>query len=994
MVLTQPGGQHASYSGANNWYVNYKSDGFVCNPGQGCGNSTGSVSNNYWRFMYHVDFSALQGKYLRSTLFHVEMPNCTNYGTCSGHYIGVSRGNCMGFNCATDVNAPVHNQWNGQGYDFDVTALYRYLMANNDYGNWQIAWGEEAQNNYYSYKMFAYDKTHVDFTYDTQPPVSTQTSPADGASVVTNQPTLGTSAVTDAEGEPVSYRYTIATSSNGSGAVTNSGWTPSTSWTVPDNVLQDGTTYYWKVETWDGIADVPPLSSGYRSFKVDLRNGKDSTQAFDTVGPVSVDMATGNLTTSAKSHSISALGGNLGVSLDYNSPQRSRQGLVGEYWNDPSGTLTFPSTPAALTRVDSSIYSDWGASSPYSGIISPDNFLTRWTGYFVAPVTGSYTFYSQVDDRCKLWINNNVILDSWSTYCGWKDATPVTLTAGQLVPIKMEYAETTGTATAVLRVRGAVADQIVPTEWLQTGVRPIATPHGLIGRYYTDPGTHTFPTNQDDPDRIFLTRTDTNMNLNWGTGSPVPNGPSDNFLTRWTGYFTAPVGDTYTFGAGADDGVRIIANGNTVVNSWTDHGATPIVYAGSGITLTAGQTIPMTVEYYDHLNGAQMGLYVKRSSLPSAPDTIVDSTWLSPKAQVLPDGWNLGVDADGDLGYDFAVIGQTSVVLRDSTGETHEYKFANGGFTPPVNEDGHMVRNGDASITLQDSDGRTYVFNSDGTLKLSSAPVDDRQPAALQYTYSGSPAHLAQITDAVNTGRWAKVLYSGDASCPSVPSGFSAVPANMICAVTTSDGQVTQFAYSAEGRLARLIHPGTEITDYGYDTLGRIISLRDSLANDAIMAGQRLSTDTTIQSDIAYDALGRASSVTMPAATTGATRQAHSYDYQLGNTSAHIAGATEPNGFSRKVAYDATYRTTSDTDVANLPTNTEWHATKDLVLSTTDPASLKATTLYDEDDRPTDQYGPAPSSWFNATTRIPLTTPTDYTPQVPPRPATTRASSA
>src|SRR5206468_11670982 len=66
-----------SYSAPNNWYVNYKSDGFVCNPGQGCGNSTGSVSNKYWRFMYHVDFSALQGKYLRSTLFHVEMPDCT-----------------------------------------------------------------------------------------------------------------------------------------------------------------------------------------------------------------------------------------------------------------------------------------------------------------------------------------------------------------------------------------------------------------------------------------------------------------------------------------------------------------------------------------------------------------------------------------------------------------------------------------------------------------------------------------------------------------------------------------------------------------------------------------------------------------------------------------------------------------------------------------------------------------------------------------------------
>lgn len=975
-----------SQSGPNNWYVNYKSDGFVCYPGQGCGNSTGSVSNKYWRFMYHVDFNALAGKHLVEANFHVEMPNCStpSYGNCSGHYIAVSRGNCMGFNCIdTRPGFTNYNQWNTSAYDINLTGLYRNLMEAGDFGNWQIVNGEEAQNNYYSYKLFAHDRTQVWFNYDNPPPVSSHISPPDGASIVTTQPALTSTSVTDADGNGVGYRYTVATSPSGAGVVAASGF-GSPQWNLPDNVLQDGTTYYWKVETTDNIA--PPVSSGYKSFKVDLRTGKDATQAFDTVGPISVDLATGNLTTRANTHSVTALAGSLGVGLDYNSPQRSRQGLVGQYWNDPSGSLTIPNTPAALTRVDPNINFDWGTSTPSSGVITTDNFLTRWTGYFIAPVAGSYTFYSQVDDRCRLWVNNASVLDSWTTWCGWKDATPVSLTAGQVVPIKMEFAELGAGATAILHVKGAVADQVVPAGWFQTGIRPVATPHGLIGRYFTG---STFPTAESDTSTQFLTRTDPTPSLDWAAGSPVPSGPTDNFVVRWAGFFRAPQAGTYKFGARGDDGIKVIANGTTQVDLWSSGGTGTPTWASNGIAMAAGQTIPITLEYKETTGSANLGLYVDGPGIDKGLP--VPSDALLPKAQVLPDGWNLSVDADGDLGYDFATIGQNSVVLRDSTGDTHEYKFANGGFTPPINESGHMVRNGDGTITLQDSDGRTYVFNTDGTLRIATNPIDDRTPAALQYSYTaasnGAVPTLTQVTDGVTSSRWAKILYSGNASCPTPPSGFVAAPAGYICAVSTSDGQVTKFLYANNSggtpRLARLEHPGAEITDYGYDSYGRITSLRDSLANDAIAAGVR-AQDATVLTEVTYDALGRASSVSMPAATASAPRQAHSYEYFTPNGTAlaysklHVANATEPNGFSRKVTYDSTFRTIDDTDIANLTTNTQWDVDangvprKDLVLSTTEPTGLKSTTLYDEDDRPTDQYGPAPTAWYG-TDRKPLT---------------------
>jgi RHS repeat-associated protein len=703
---------------------------------------------------------------------------------------------------------------------------------------------------------------------------------------------------------------------------------------------------------------------------------------------VSVDLATGNFSTSTKTHSIAALGGTIGLGLNYNSPQRSRPGLVAQFWNDPGQTRTIPSTAPMVTRVDPDINFPWGSNSgPYPGLISNDDFVARWSGYFVAPQTGTYQFGTSSDNQSKVYVNGNLVTDG-STCCASNVyGSNVSLAAGQVVPIVYEYAEWSGAATAVLLVKttdGSVTPQVIPAGWLQTGVHSVAAGHGLTGRYYTDTGAHTFPTNEEDPTRIFLTRTDPTVSMNWDAGAPVPDGPKDGFMVRWKGYFTAPAADTYTFGAGSDDGVRIYwDNGSTpIVNSWSDHGATPHAYATSGISLAAGETKPVTIEYYENGGNAAMWLYVRRASSGGTEEPM-DSTWLSPQPPVLPEGWNISADADGNLGYDYATIGQSSIVLYDATGNSHEYKAVingsvTGGYAPPVGEDGHLIRNSDGTVTFQDSDGRTYVFNSNGRISSVTQPVDDKNPAALKYDYEAtgsSPVRLIKITDPVNTARYADVLYSGNSSCPTPPSGFVAPPSNMICAVTTTDGNITKFFYANDSggkpRLARMEYPGAETIDYGYDPLGRITQVRDSLANDAITAGVR-SQDGTELTTVEYDTVGHVSKVKMPAANSGDTRQEHTYEYFIGNTKMHVTGATEPNGHTRKIVYDSALRTTEDTDVANLTTYTEWdidpatsQPRKDLVHSTTDPTLLKTVTNYDFADRAIDQHGPAPNTWYS-----------------------------
>ncbi len=968
----------------NSSYVNYKSDGYVCAAGQGCGNSVGTSGGKYWRFVTPVSFpqSVFQGKYIVSANMHLEMPSCGNsYGICDATGTYVDWASCYGYNCVNGSFGEGYAWFTTAGY-VDVTNLFRNLQAVGGWNPSVIVRGMEVTWN--TYKLFAYDRTWIDFVYDTQPPVATPSgaAPGDGATVVTTQPSLSVNPVTDAEGDQVQYYYRVSTNPDAeTGAVVNSGWTTAPQWTVPDGVLQDGTTYYWHVYTWDGWSNVPnTVPNWVRKFQVNLRNGKDATQAQDSFGGVSVDLATGNLSTGAATHSEAALGGSLGVGLTYNSPVRSRPGLVAQYWNDTAHNSTFTGNPL-VTRVEPNVNISWGSGSPDPAITS-DYFLGRWSGYFVAPRTATYQFGVTADDIARIYVGGNLVTNSWSTtlpsgYYG----SNVALTAGQVVPIQIDYGEWITSAAMYALVKttdGTIAPQVIPTAWLQTGPQQASAAHGLVGRYFNDPGNHVFPADNT----AFMVRTDPAVNFYWGSGSPMAGGPVDNFMARWTGYFTAPVNGAYTFGTNADDGTRLTINGTQTFNNWSD---TPGQFYGSAVNLSAGQTVPITMEYYEHGGSAAANLMVKGA----VAEQVVPASWLLPKVQAVPDGWSLSESADGSLSYDHLTVNQNSVTLTDAAGSTHEYAWTGTGYKPPVGEDGQLARNNDGTLTLQDSDGRSYIFNPDGSLKSATTAPDDRNPAALQYAYAGTPSHLGQITDGANSSRWMKLYYGSDANCPSIPSGYTnPTPANMICAAATNDGNVTQFLYltdaSGAPRLARIVKPGNAATDYGYDTLGRIVQIRSEVANDAVAAGVR-TADGGETTQITYDSIGRANSVTLPAANAGDTRQAHTYDFKpalspaLAYTNVHVVGAAEPNGFSRQVTYDDTFRTATDSDAANLTTATAWDPVKDQVLSTTDPTGLMSTTLYDNDNRVTDQYGPAPAAWFGSD-RKPTTS---YVNQVP-----------
>lgn len=150
---------------------------------------------------------------------------------------------------------------------------------------------------------------------------------------------------------------------------------------------------------------------------------------------------------------------------------------------------------------------------------------------------------------------------------------------------------------------GVLSDAEVTTIMAQTHVCPTvmcasdAPASGLFGEYYNSTNLTGTPN----------TRTDTSIDFNWGTGAPGVTGiGSDNFSIDWNGYVRAEETGTYFFQTESDDGVRLWVDGNLVIDNWTNH--SPTVNTSTGVTLTAGQAYPVTLQYYENGGGAVIRL--------------------------------------------------------------------------------------------------------------------------------------------------------------------------------------------------------------------------------------------------------------------------------------------------------------------------------------------------------------------------------------------------
>lgn len=960
---------HSVVNYATSKMYSHKSDGYTCDLSN-CLMNVGQLQDNgtkYWRSLIHIPFTLNPGASVTQATIYLNKPQNAPFwtGSDAGARYWVTYAECNGFNCigAGAPWMPVNIDSQGSG---DIKDLVNWMAAHGESNGDILIHADDSP-----FKIFDPYNAAIALYQNTAPPAPALVTPANKAVLTSTMPRLTGDFVNDADQDTVNYQISIT---DGGTEIANSGQLDVPRWTVPEDVLQDGGTYTWRVAAIDSQGWI--TWSGTRTFTVDMRTGKDKTQTYDEVGPLSANLATGNAYTSTGSHSIGALGGTIGVGLDYNTPAKSQNGLDATYYNENNNGRFY-----AMNRTDPNVDYEWGGGSPKPGTVTGDNFTVNWTGYFIAPTTGTYTFGSINDDRYTFRLtdlNDNSLYyfdHNGTDLTQWHSAT-VSLVAGQAYKVNSWYWEFGGAAKARLFVRlPGGSEQIVPSDMLRSSVQQVNDTQGMSAKFYKDTdNSRTFKSDQAP----FYVQNYTNMNVNWGTSSPAPYDPdgqfSDNFLVRFSGYLTVPSTGDYTFGSGADDGQRLWVNNVKVVDNWNNHPYTEN-WSSVPVHLNAGQVIPIVLEYFDAGGVGRVNLQWQGP----AGNGVIDAKYLSTSYKSLPNGWSLSLDADGNLPYErVRVFGNSNVDLVDGDGTTHSYTWTGSSFKPPVNESGVLTRNGDSTYTLNDSDGRVYVFRGDGPLQSVTTPTDDKKPAALKYDYqdqNGAP-RLVKVTDGVDSQRYGQVYYGGDTQCVT-PTGFDAAPLGYVCAFKTTDARITNVYYK-NGQLSRVEKPGGEAVDYGNDSFGRITSIRDSVANDAVSAGIR-TADDSVTTQMTYDILGRLSTVKAPAPNTNDPRQEHTFEYGFQNSKRHITGATEPNGYQQYLEYDNLLRTTKLCDIAALCDLTTWDATKDLSLSSTDETGLKSTTLYNHMDLPTDQYGAAPAAWFG-TDRKPLAA---YVNQVP-----------
>ncbi|MES2730646.1 MAG: RICIN domain-containing protein [Bacteroidota bacterium] len=143
-------------------------------------------------------------------------------------------------------------------------------------------------------------------------------------------------------------------------------------------------------------------------------------------------------------------------------------GLTSQYYNG----MNFDTL--RLTRIDPTVDFNWGANAPDASV-QGNQFSVRWSGQVKPRYSGEYTFYVNSDNGRRLWINGQLIIDGWVNDWNKEYSGKSTLTANQLIDIKLEYFDDIGAASVKLEWQSASQSrEVIPKACLFSQVSTLA----------------------------------------------------------------------------------------------------------------------------------------------------------------------------------------------------------------------------------------------------------------------------------------------------------------------------------------------------------------------------------------------------------------------------------------------------------------------------------------------------------------------------------------
>ena len=168
-------------------------------------------------------------------------------------------------------------------------------------------------------------------------------------------------------------------------------------------------------------------------------------------------------------------------------------------------------------------FKEYGHSSPYfvPEDFPSDNFSVRWEGEIKIDFSTEYTFYLISDDGVRLYVNNNIIIDSWEPQPATEKQGVIKLEKDKKYTIQIEYFEQTGGEAIVFGWESEkFSKRLVPSSHLST---PNGKP-GLKGTYFKNKELKQL---DKDPPLIRIDK-----EINWVTGGGWGNNESQYYTDR------------------------------------------------------------------------------------------------------------------------------------------------------------------------------------------------------------------------------------------------------------------------------------------------------------------------------------------------------------------------------------------------------------------------------------------------------------------------------
>src|ERR1700752_657876 len=154
-----------------------------------------------------------------------------------------------------------------------------------------------------------------------------------------------------------------------------------------------------------------------------------------------------------------------------------------------------------------------------------------------------------------------------------------------------------------------------------------------------------------------LVRTDDKVDFEWGAMSPGAGIPEDNFSVRWTGKLLAPDSGKYVVGIAGNGGMRLIIDGQTIIEELTNRRTRSVT---KEISFEAGRSYDIRLEYFENGNqysaaklnwappGVQERLQQEAIDIARRADAVVMVMGITPSVE----GEEMDVKVEGFRGGD------------------------------------------------------------------------------------------------------------------------------------------------------------------------------------------------------------------------------------------------------------------------------------------------------------------------------------------------------